>query len=69
MTINDQTAYFTAVQKACAQAKKTGKESYLSKAAILLDDPMFNALPERAQDDLRHCYNDAAAFVLGIGGG
>lgn len=68
MTINDQTTYFTSVQKACAQAKKTGKEAELRKAATMLDDPMFNALPERAQDDLRHCYNDAAEFVMGIGG-
>lgn len=69
MTLNSQSDYMTAVQRACAKARKSGKEADLTAAANALLDPVFDSLPERAQDDLRACYNDAAAFVLGIGGG
>lgn len=69
MTLDTQTAYFTGALRACRKARDSGKERDLREANAMLDQPEFSALPERAQNEVKDAYADAAAKVYGIGGG
>lgn len=66
--LDDQTTYFTEALRACRRARESGKERDLREANAMLDDPMFNALPEKAQNEIRDAYALAVSHVMGIGG-
>ena len=63
-TLDAQSAYFTYAQQ---QLQRATTEAQLEKAATLLDQPEFNALPEGARLDLGVLYSHRLQIITGWG--
>lgn len=65
MTIQDQADYLTRAQAAIRSARDKKDAELLSKAAAILDEPGFAALPLDAQEGLGEQYGRAYLVVTG----
>jgi len=63
-TLNAQSAFFTYAQQRLKAARNAAE---LEKAATLLDQPEFNALPEGARLDLGVLYSHRLQIITGWG--
>lgn len=63
--IEAQAAFITEVQTILRQARDEKNEAKLRKGADLMNSPMFDGLPHRAQGDLSFLYAEAHLSATG----
>ena len=64
--IDQMTEYFSAVQRACRQARESKNKIDLQKAAALIDSDRYAGLPDGAKVDLAAAYSAARMAVTGF---